>query len=74
MIVGVADQRLGREVEDDFGAGLGNQGGGARLIANVDDLVADEFTQPRLLEEAGIGRRIERQTRDLGSHVMQPEA
>ena len=74
MVVGVADQRLRGEVEDDLGPDLGDQRGGARLVANIDDFVADQLRQRGLLEEARVGRRFEREAGDVCAQVMQPQA
>ena len=74
MIVRVPDQRLSGEVEDDFRLHFGDQSRSARLVANIDDLVPNEFGQPGLFEETRVGRRIERETRYFGAHVLEPEA
>ena len=71
--VGVADERLGGQVEDDFGGEVlqgGLEGGG---VADVAADVFDDGADAGRGEEVGVGAGVERVAADDGAFGGEPE-
>lgn len=73
LFVRQPNQRLRREMEDHLRPDPIDHALDRRQVADIGDVVIDQIADPRRLEQAWIGRRRQRQTRDLGPELMQPE-